>query len=72
MLENYNDLNLKMKKIESKKEIKKIIKVKKNFKSIQKIVFNQDKSLFALIWKNVIKEVEVEESKNDFDNIPLQ
>ena len=72
MLENFNDLNLKMKKIESKKEIKKIVKIKKNFKSIQKIVFNQDKSLFALIWQNILKEVEVEESKNDFDDIQLQ
>lgn len=41
-----------------------MIKIKKNFKSIQKIVFNQDKSLFALIWKNIVKEVEIEEKQN--------
>jgi len=47
--------------------------VKKNFKSIKKIVFNQDKSNFALIWQNLEKEIEVEESKSfDLDDIPLR
>lgn len=58
LLEDYNEISLKMKS----KEVppaKKMKKVKKNFKSIQQMVFNQDKSTFALIWSNVVKEVEI-------------
>jgi hypothetical protein len=66
-----SDMNSSINKEEAPEQFKPtipdlLVKVIRNYKkSVNKIIYNQDKSRFALVWKTVVQDIEI----NFYDNL---